>query len=53
MIKIILALAVAATNLRIQASFDPSAVRTESVDIRWRQLTADLGHEPIRMPPRT
>ncbi|MGW0042222.1 hypothetical protein [Rhodococcus sp. NPDC003348] len=53
MIKIILALAVAATNLRIQASFDPSAVRTESMDIRWRQLTADLGHEPVRMPART
>lgn len=53
MIKIILALAVAATNLRIQASFDPSAVRTESMDIRWRQLTADLGHEPVRVPPRT
>lgn len=53
MIKIILALAVAATNLRIQAGFDPSAVRTESMDIRWRQLAADLGHEPVRMPPRT
>ncbi|MGW6695033.1 hypothetical protein ACWF62_14795 [Rhodococcus sp. NPDC054953] len=53
MIKIILALAVAATNLRIQASFDPSTVRTESMDIRWRQLAADLGHEPVRMPPRT
>ncbi|NKS96975.1 hypothetical protein GS498_06115 [Rhodococcus hoagii] len=53
MIKIILALAVAATNLRIQAAFDPDAVRVESTDIRWRQLAADLGHEPVRVPPRT
>lgn len=53
MIKIILALAVAATNLRIQAGFDPDAVRVESTDIRWRQLAADLGHEPVRVPPRT
>lgn len=53
MIKIILALAVAATNLRIQAKFDPQKARIESTKVRWRQLAAHLGHEPVRVPPRT
>lgn len=53
MIKIILAMAVAATNLQIQDSFDRTTLRTESRDIRLRQLTKDLGREPTRTPPRT
>lgn len=53
MVKIILALAVAATNLRIQAAFDRSEEPIDSMWVRWRQLAADLGHEPVRTPPRT
>lgn len=53
MIKLLLALAVAATNHQIQKTHAARPVRTESVDIRWRQLTYHLGHEPTRIPPRT
>jgi hypothetical protein len=53
MIKLLLALAVAATNHQIQKTHSARPVRTESVDIRWRQLTRHLGHEPTRTPPRT
>ena len=53
MIKLLLALAVAATNHQIQKTHSARPVRTESVDIRWRQLLRHLGHEPTRTPPRT
>ncbi|KAA0024909.1 hypothetical protein [Antrihabitans cavernicola] len=53
MIKLILALAVAAANRRSQLSHDPKRSRAESIDIRWRQLATDLGREPTRTPPRT
>lgn len=52
-IKLLLALAVAATNHQIQKTHAARPVRTESVDIRWRQLTGHLGHEPTRTPPLT
>jgi hypothetical protein len=53
MIKLLLALTVAATNHQIQKTHTARPVRTESIDIRWRQLTRYLGHEPTRTPPRT
>lgn len=53
MIKLIMAMAVVASNRESQANFDPAKVREESIDIRMRQLAADLGHEPARTPPRT
>jgi hypothetical protein len=53
MIKLLLALAVAATNHEIQKKHATRPVRTNSIDIRWRQLTRYLGHEPTRTPPRT
>jgi hypothetical protein len=53
MIKLLLALAAAATNHQIQKTHSSRPVRTESIDIRWRQLTRHLGHEPTRTPPRT
>lgn len=53
MIKLILAMAVVASNRESQLNFDPATIREESVDIRMRQLAADLGHEPARTPPRT
>jgi hypothetical protein len=52
-VKILLALAVAATNHQIQKTFEANAVREESVDIRWRQLERHLGYEPTRTPQRT
>ncbi|BBZ50336.1 hypothetical protein H7H82_13930 [Mycobacterium heidelbergense] len=36
-----------------QANFDPANFREESIDIRMRQLAADLGHDPARTPART
>ncbi|WP_100464629.1 hypothetical protein [Mycobacteroides abscessus] len=53
MVKILLALAVAATNHRIQKTHASRALREESIDIRWRQLRSRLGYEPARTPPRT
>lgn len=53
MIKLILALAVAAANRGSQRSHDPKRCRPESIDIRWRQLAIDLGRNPTRTPPRT
>lgn len=52
-VNLILALAVAATNDRSQRSHDARLVREESIDIRRRQLTRDLGYEPTRIPPRS
>jgi hypothetical protein len=55
MIKLILAMAVVASNRESQSNFDPAQIREESIDIRMRQLATDLGHEPARTPhePRT
>lgn len=53
MIKLILAVAVIASNRESQSNFDPAKIRGESIDIRMRQLATDLGHEPARTPPRT
>lgn len=53
MIKLILAMAVVASNRESQSNFDPAKARVESIDIRIRQLATDLGHEPARTPPRT
>lgn len=53
MVKILFALAIAATNHQIQKTHDPRRHRVESIDIRWRQLRDHLGHEPARTPPRT
>lgn len=53
MVKILFALAIAATNHQIQKTHNARRVRGESIDIRWRQLHEHLGHEPARTPPRT
>jgi hypothetical protein len=53
MVKIILALAVAATNHRIQKAHDIRKLREESIDIQYRRLSTSLGHEPVRTPPLT
>lgn len=53
MIKIAIALAAAAANIRAQQNHDPKQLRTEAIDIRVRQLTADLGHPPTPMPRRS
>ena len=52
-VKILLALAIAATNHQIQKTHNARRPREESIDIRWRQLQERLGHEPARTPPRT
>lgn len=54
MIKLIIALTVATANWSAQRS--PAwraSVRTESIDVRLRQLERDLGRRPTRTPPRT
>lgn len=53
MVKILIALAIAATNHQIQKTHNARGRREESIDIRWRQLQSHLGHEPTRTPPRT
>lgn len=53
LVKILLALAIAATNHRIQQTHQLNGCREESIDIRMRQLHDHLGHEPARTPPRT
>ncbi|BDD80339.1 hypothetical protein TPB0596_01020 [Tsukamurella pulmonis] len=53
MIKLFLALAVAAANLNAQEAYERRTDKTESVRTRWRMLTEDLGHPPTRTPPRT
>lgn len=53
MVKLLLALAFAATNHQIQKTHNARRVREESIDIRWRKLHERLGHEPARTPPRT
>lgn len=53
MVKILLALAVASTNHRIQKTYRSREAREESLDIRRRQLRDYLGHEPAKTPPLT
>jgi len=53
MVKILFALAIAATNHQIQKTHHTRSQREESIDIRWRKLRDHLGHEPARTPPRT
>ena len=53
MIKIAIALAAATVNIRAQQNHDPKTRRTEAIDIRLRQLAADLGHPPTPMPRRS
>ena len=53
MITIAIALAAVTVNIRAQEHHDPTKRRTESIDIRMRQLANDLGHPPVRIPPRS
>ena len=53
MIKIAIALAAVTVNIRAQQNHDPNARRTEAIDMRLRQLAADLGHPPTPMPRRS
>ena len=53
MIKIAIALAAATVNLIAQQNHDPKRLRAESIDVRRRQLAADLGYPPARIPPRS
>lgn len=53
MIKIAIALAAVTVNLIAQQNHDPKRLRAESIDIRERQLAADLGYPPARIPPRS
>jgi hypothetical protein len=48
MIKIAITL-----NIRAQQNHDSKKQRTEAIDIRLRQLAADLGHPPTPMPRRS
>ncbi|MEE3065446.1 MAG: hypothetical protein VYA67_16090 [Actinomycetota bacterium] len=53
MIKIGVALAAAAVNIRAQQNHDLNKKRKEAIDIRLRQVAIELGHPPTQMPPRT
>jgi hypothetical protein len=53
MIKISIAIAAATVNIRAQQVHDPATQRTESIDIRMRQLARELGYPPVRIPPRS
>lgn len=53
MVKLLMALAVASTNHRIQKTYRSRRAREESLDIRHRQLRLYLGHEPAKTPPLT
>lgn len=53
MIKLAIALAAAAVNIGAQKHHDPKTRRTESIDIKVRQLTRDLGRPPTSIPPRS
>lgn len=53
MVKILLALAIASTNHRIQKTYKSRQSREESLDIRRRQLRRYLGYEPAKTPPLT
>lgn len=53
MIKIAVALAAVTVNIRAQQNHSPKTRRTEAIDIRLRQLAADLGHPPTPMPRRS
>lgn len=53
MIKIAIALAAVTVNIRAQQNHDPKKQRSEAIDIRLRQLAADLGYPPTPMPRRS
>lgn len=53
MIKIAIALAAVTVNIRAQQNHDPHTQRREAIDVRLRQLAADLGHPPTPMPRRS
>jgi hypothetical protein len=53
MIKIAIAMAAVTANIRAQNRHNTAARRVESIDVRMRQLTADLGYPPARIPPRS
>ncbi|EPQ70798.1 hypothetical protein [Mycobacterium marinum] len=53
MIKIAIALAAVTVNIRAQQNHDPKTRRREAIDVRLRQLAADLGHLPTPMPRRS
>ncbi|MBB2769888.1 UNVERIFIED_ORG: hypothetical protein GGE11_000783 [Mycolicibacterium obuense] len=53
MVKLLMALAVASTNHRIQKTYRSRQAREESIDVRRRQLRDHLGHEPAKTPPLT
>lgn len=53
MIKIAVALAAATVNIRAQQNHRPGVARTESIDVRTRQLGTHLGYPPARIPPRS
>jgi hypothetical protein len=53
MLCLLIALWVAATNLAIQDVYDQRPPKPSSVKRRMRQLEADLGRPPMRIPPRT
>jgi hypothetical protein len=53
MIKIAIALAAVTANIHAQQHHDPKTRRVESIDVRMRQLTKDLGYPPARIPPRS
>lgn len=53
MLCLLIGLWVAATNLAIQDSHDRKPEKPSSVKHRLRQLEADLGRPPTRIPPRT
>lgn len=50
---LLIGLWVAATNLAIQDAYDQRPSKPSSVKRRMRQLEADLGRPPKRIPPRT
>lgn len=53
MLCLLIGLWVAATNLAIQDVYDQRPPKPSSVKRRLRQLEADLGRAPTRIPPRT
>jgi hypothetical protein len=53
MIKLAIALAAVVVNIRAQQNHDPKVSRVESIDIKIRRLTRDLGHPPTFIPPRS
>ena len=53
MLCLLIGLWVAATNLAIQDVYDRRPPKPSSVKKKMRELEADLGRPPTRIPPRT